>query len=140
MYPNGMRPLTRAPGVLRIVKMRAFVVEDDPDFRDLVREILEGAGWTVDLADDGIAALSRIRSVIPDLIVLDLNMPNLDGTEVLRLLRATQVGRQIPVLVATGSRVDDEVRGLASAVLVKPFAVAEMLSVIRALIPASRVS
>ncbi len=119
--------------------MRAFVVEDDPDFRDLVQQVLQGAGWTVDLADDGIAALSTIRRVIPDLIVLDLMMPNLDGVEVLRLLRSTEVGRRIPVLVATGSRVDDEVRDLASAVLVKPFAVEEMLSVIRALVPASHV-
>ncbi len=114
--------------------MRAFVVEDDPDFRELVREVLVREGWTVDVADDGIAALSRIRRVIPDLIILDLMMPNLDGIEVLKLLRSTEVGRRIPVVVATGTRVDDEVRQLASAVLVKPFAIDELVRVATSLV------
>lgn len=114
--------------------MRAFVVEDDPEFRELVREVLEGAGWTVDVADDGIAALSRIRRVIPDVIILDLMMPNLDGVEVLKLLRSTEVGRGIPVVVATGARVEEEVRGLASAVLVKPFAVGDLVRVVTGLV------
>ena len=112
--------------------MRAFVVEDDPDFRELVRDVLERAGWVVDVADDGIAALGRIRHVIPDVIVLDLVMPNLDGVEVLKLLRSTEVGRQIPIVVTTGARVDATVRDLASAVLVKPFAMSEMLRAIDA--------
>jgi CheY-like chemotaxis protein len=110
--------------------MRAFVVEDDADLRELVREVLEDAGWTVDVADDGIAALGRIRHVIPDVIILDLMMPNLDGIEVLKLLRSTEVGRQIPVVVTTGARVDDAVRELASAVLVKPVDIAEMMRVV----------
>jgi DNA-binding response OmpR family regulator len=114
--------------------MRAFVVEDDPDFRELARDVLERAGWTVDVADDGIAALGRIRRVIPDVIVLDLMMPNLDGVEVLKLLRSTEVGSRIPVVVATGARMDDSVRSLASAVLVKPFDIAELLRVVTSLV------
>jgi CheY-like chemotaxis protein len=113
--------------------MHAFVVEDDPDFRELARDLLERAGWTVDAAEDGFAALSQIRRVIPDLILLDLHMPNLDGTGVLSLLRSTEVGRQIPVLVMTGAHVDDEVRELASAVLVKPFARADLLRAVERL-------
>ena len=113
--------------------MRAIVVEDDPDFREMIRTVLEGAGWSVDVADDGIAALSRIRRVIPDVIVLDLAMPNLDGCEVLKLLRSTEVGRRIPVLVATGARVDDEVRELASAVLMKPFEIPQLLGAVHRL-------
>ena len=113
--------------------MRAFVVEDDPDFRELVRTVLDGAGWTVDVADDGIAALSRLRHVLPDVIILDLAMPNLDGAEVLRLLRSTEVGRRIPVLVATGERVEDDVRELASAVLLKPFQIPELLRAVQQL-------
>src|SRR5512133_3423714 len=99
--------------------MRAFVVEDDPDFRELVRDVLEQAGWSVELADDGIAALSAIRRTIPDVIILDLRMPNLDGLQVLKLLRSTDVGRRIPVIVATGSHPGDDVRALATAVLEK---------------------
>src|SRR5512141_2704456 len=114
--------------------MRAFVVEDDPDFRELVRDVLDGAGWDVDVADDGIAALSGIRRVIPDLIILDLKMPNLGGLDVLKLLRSTEVGSRIPVLVATGARVDDDVRALASAILLKPFAVSDLLRVIDELV------
>jgi CheY-like chemotaxis protein len=128
--------LKQAPGVLRVKGMRAFVVEDDPDFRDLVCQVLERAGWTVDLADDGISALGRIRSVIPDVIVLDLMMPNLGGVEVLKLLRSTEVGRRIPVVIATGTRMDDSVRALASAVLVKPFEMSELLRVVHSLAPA----
>lgn len=106
---------------------RAFVVEDDPEFRELVKDVLERAGWTVDMAEDGIAALSRIRRVIPDLIVLDLLMPNLDGVEVLKLIRSTEVGRRIPVVVTTGASVDSVVRELASKVLLKPFDVRELM-------------
>jgi CheY-like chemotaxis protein len=114
--------------------MRAFVVEDDPDFRELVRDVLQGAGWDVEVADDGIAALSGIRRVIPDVIVLDVRMPNLDGVEVLKLLRSTEVGRRIPVLVATGAQPTQAIRALASAVLVKPFDVAELLRVVGELV------
>jgi DNA-binding response OmpR family regulator len=110
--------------------MRAFVVEDDPEFRDALTYVLEQAGWEVDAADDGIAALGRIRRVIPDVIVLDLRMPNLDGVEVLKLLRSTDVGRRIPVVVVTGGTVEPSVRALATATLVKPFAMDELLRVV----------
>ena len=109
--------------------MRAFVVDDDADFREIVRELLEGAGFEVDVGDDGLAALASIRHVIPDLIVLDLRMPNLGGLDVLKLLRSTEVGRQIPVVVTTGGTVDDTVRALATAVLVKPFSMQDLLRV-----------
>ena len=110
--------------------MRAFVVEDDPEFRDVLTYVLEQAGWDVDVADDGIAALGRIRRVIPDVIVLDLRMPNLDGVEVLKLLRSTDVGRRIPVVVATGATIEPSVRALATATLVKPFSMDELLRVV----------
>jgi DNA-binding response OmpR family regulator len=113
--------------------MRAFVVEDDPDFRNTLADVLESVGWTVDLAEDGIAALGRIHRVIPDLITLDLSMPNLGGLQVLKLLRSTEVGRRIPVVVITGVNADDSVRGLASLVLVKPIDFAGMMQAIRTL-------
>jgi CheY-like chemotaxis protein len=107
--------------------MRAFVVEDDAEFRELVTDVLQSAGFTVDAADDGIAALGTIRHVIPDVIVLDLRMPNLDGVEVLKLLRSTDVGRRIPVVVMSGAPIDPSVRALASAVLQKPFPIEDLL-------------
>lgn len=107
--------------------MRAVVVEDDHDFRNLLADALESVGWTVDLAEDGIAALGCIHRAIPDLITLDLSMPSLGGLEVLRLLRSTAVGRRIPVVVITGVTADAAVRELASRVLVKPIDSQEMM-------------
>jgi len=109
--------------------MRAFVVEDDPDVRDTVADVLEMNGWTVQTAEDGIAALGCIHRTTPDLVILDLLMPNLGGVEVLRLLRSTEAGRDIPVVVLTGAPVEDCVRKLASVVLVKPFNSAELMRV-----------
>jgi DNA-binding response OmpR family regulator len=71
--------------------MRAFVVEDEPEFRNALAEVLESVGWTVNLMEDGIAALGWIHRTIPDLITLDISMPNLGGLPVLRLLRSTEV-------------------------------------------------
>ena len=110
--------------------MHAFVVEDDPDLRELTSGALERAGWTVDVVEDGLAALGSIRHVIPQVIVLDLRMPNLSGGEVLKLLRSTEVGRQIPVVVTTGAVIDDSVRALATAILVKPFSLDDLLRVV----------
>ena len=110
--------------------MHAFVVDDDPDLRALACGALQSAGWTVDAVDDGLAALGTIRRVIPQVIVLDLRMPNLSGLEVLKLLRATEVGRQIPVVVTTGAVVEDSVRALATAILVKPFSLVDLLRVV----------
>jgi len=110
--------------------MHAFVVEDDPDLRELTSGALERAGWTVDVVEDGLAALGSIRHVIPQVIVLDLRMPNLSGGDVLKLLRSTEVGRQIPVVVTTGAVIDDSVRALATAILVKPFSLDDLLRVV----------
>jgi CheY-like chemotaxis protein len=99
--------------------MLALVVEDENDQREVLRETLEGAGWTVEVAEDGIAALGRLRRVEPDVILLDLKMPNMDGTTMLKMLRCA--GIAIPVIVTTGSEADLGVRALAKCVLAKPF-------------------
>ena len=106
--------------------MIAFVIEDERDQRNLVREELEGAGWTVEVAEDGIAALGRIRRVPPDVILLDLRMPRLDGIQMLKMLRSNVVERAIPVIITTGSEVASCVRLLANCVLMKPFSSDEL--------------
>lgn len=111
--------------------MRAVVIEDDPLQRALARDLLERAGWTVEVAEDGIAGLGRARRSIPDVIVLDLRMPRMDGAAVLEFLRSTEHGRAIPVVVTTGANVTDRVRGLASLVLHKPFAPADLLRAVQ---------
>ncbi len=106
--------------------MMAFVVEDERDQRNLIREALEEAGWTVEVAEDGIAALGRLRRVQPDVILLDLRMPRLDGIQMLKRLRSNVVERAIPVILTTGSEVASCVRLLANCVLVKPFSSDEL--------------
>ncbi len=110
--------------------MLAFVVEDEKDQRNLVRDALEQAGWTVELAEDGIAALGRIRRVQPNVILLDLQMPNLGGFEMLKMLRSSEAGRAIPVIVTTGNAVSKGVRALADDVLAKPFSGDELIEAI----------
>lgn len=110
--------------------MIAVVVEDERDQRDLVREALERAGWTVELAEDGIAALGRLRRVEADVILLDLRMPHLDGVEMLKMLRSDRAGRTIPVIVTTAIEVNPDVRALADGVLVKPFSAKELVAAV----------
>ncbi len=117
--------------------MRALVVEDDPDCRNALADILESAGWRVDLVEDGIAALGCIHRFVPDLITLDLSLPNLGGFQVLKLLRSTEVGRRVPVIVTTGTTADASVHELASLVLVKPIRPARMMHAIKTVSRAS---
>jgi CheY-like chemotaxis protein len=106
--------------------MIAFVIEDEAEQRNLVREELEGAGWTVEVAEDGIAALGRIRRVQPDVILLDLRLPRLDGIQMLKMLKSSVVERAIPVIITTGGEVASGVRLLANCVLQKPFSSDEL--------------
>lgn len=111
--------------------MIALVVDDEPDQRELVRQVLEGEGWTVELAEDGIGAIGSIPRVQPDVVVLDIRMPQLDGGGVLQMLRAQPAGRKVRVVVATGGEVEDRWRELADAVLRKPFRPEDLLAAVR---------
>jgi two-component system OmpR family response regulator len=115
--------------------MRVLVIEDDPDMASVLCRGLGEEGWAVDVAETGQAGLQAARNGDPDVVVLDLGLPDLDGLTVLSRLR--ECGRQEPVLVLTArDGVDDRVRGLdqgADDYLVKPFAFAELLARLRAL-------
>jgi Amt family ammonium transporter len=78
-----------------------LVVEDDQTTREMLRKMLEKEGWHVDDVDNGAAALRQVAERQPDLILLDLMMPTLDGFEVVAALRATQIWRSIPIVVLT---------------------------------------
>ena len=116
--------------------MRILVVEDDRSVRDALDRALRAQGIEVVTAGDGLAALSAIAAHDPDLVVLDLGLPGMDGLAVCRRLRAD--GHDRPVLVLTArDGVDDRVTGLdvgADDYLVKPFALEELLARIRALL------
>ena len=116
--------------------IRILAVDDDPKVLSLMRRGLSFAGYVVDLAADGEEALSVVREVRPDLVVLDIMLPGLDGVEVCRRLRAS--ARELPILMLTAKDdVPDRVAGLdagADDYLVKPFAFDELLARIRALL------
>jgi two-component system, OmpR family, response regulator MprA len=119
---------------------RVLVVDDDPDVREAVETALELEGHTVTTATDGLAALKRLGQTEFDAVVLDVLMPNLDGFEVCRRLRAS--GNRTPVLILTArDSEEDTIRGLdlgADDYLVKPFALGELLARMRALLRRTR--
>jgi Amt family ammonium transporter len=80
---------------------RILVVEDDPTTREMLRRMLEREGWAVAEAENGEAALGRVAERRPDLILLDLMMPKMDGFEVIGALRSTAIWRSIPIVVLT---------------------------------------
>jgi two-component system response regulator MprA len=114
---------------------RVLVVEDDVDIADVVRRSLRNEGYEVRTAADGVAALDAASEFVPDLVVLDLGLPRLDGVEVCRRLRAEG---DVPILILTArAETPDRVVGLDSGAddyLVKPFERQELLARIRALL------
>jgi DNA-binding response OmpR family regulator len=112
-----------------------LVVEDDADIADVLRRSLRHEGYDVRTADDGVQALDAAVEFVPDLVVLDLGLPRLDGVEVCRRLRAEG---DVPILILTArTETDDRVEGLDSGAddyLVKPFERDELLARIRALL------
>ena len=87
-----------------------LVVEDDPATREVVRRALERDGWIVFEADNGRRALESLKRAAPDLIVLDLMMPEMDGFEFMAELRRSESGRRIPVVVVTAKEITAEDR------------------------------
>ena len=116
-------------------KARVLVVEDDPDIGDVVRRSLRREGYDVRLAEDGGTALDEAAVFEPDAVVLDLGLPQVDGIEVSRRLRADG---DVPILMLTArDSVDSRVEGLDSGAddyLVKPFDLQELLARLRALL------
>jgi DNA-binding response OmpR family regulator len=115
---------------------RILVVEDNPDLAYGLRNNLEIEGYDVDVVDDGAQGLARARAGGPDLIILDLMLPGLDGYRVLRALR--DEGRRMPILILTARGEEaDKVRGLrlgADDYVTKPFGVLELLARVEALL------
>jgi len=90
-----------------------LVVEDNPLNRELVVDLLEGAGYTVLQADEGVGLLERVKAAQPGLILLDLQLPGLDGVTLARQLKADRATREIPVLAMTAyARLEDQERAM----------------------------
>jgi two-component system, OmpR family, response regulator MprA len=114
---------------------RVLVVEDDADIADVLRRSLRNEGYEVKTSADGVEALDLAAGFVPDLVVLDLGLPRLDGVEVCRRLREDG---DVPILILTArDAVDSRVEGLDSGAddyLVKPFEREELLARLRALL------
>ena len=116
--------------------MFALVVDDERSVRDALSRALRSEGYDVQLAASGGEALGLLADRSPDVIVLDVGMPGLDGLETCRLIRAK--GDEVPILMLTArSGVSDRVAGLdagADDYLVKPFALEELMARLRAML------
>ena len=114
---------------------RVLVVEDDADIAGVLRRSLDKEGYDVRVAGDGEAALDQSAAFNPDLVILDLGLPKLDGIEVARRLRSAD---DVPILMLTArDAVESRVEGLDSGAddyLVKPFERQELLARLRALL------
>lgn len=122
--------------IMLTMKRRILVVDDDERIAASVRRALAYEGYDVDVAHDGPGAIAAVRDTPPDLVVLDVMLPGIDGVEVCRRLRAA--GDDVAVLMLTAkTSVPDRVQGLdagADDYLVKPFAYDELLARVRTLL------
>lgn len=116
-----------------------LIVEDDPHVAGLLRSALELEGhddWAIDILSDGRAALLRAQQTAPRLVLLDVRLPDMDGAEVYRLLRATPGAERCHVVFLTASTsLDLSLRGVDGGVLLrKPFDVEQVIALVSALL------
>lgn len=113
--------------------MQILLVEDDAALVDALKKALVTGGFAVNCLSKGKQAIASVKTELPDMVILDLGLPDIDGLEVMRSMRATSV--DLPILILTArSSLDDKIAGLdmgADDYLVKPFDVDELLARIR---------
>lgn len=115
-----------------------YIVEDDPGIREIETIALKNSNYTVAAFDRASAFFSRMEDILPDLVLLDLMLPDQDGFAIIRQIRKTPLTAKIPVIMVTARTTEmDLVKGLDSGAddyIRKPFSVMELLSRIRALL------
>jgi two-component system, cell cycle response regulator DivK len=120
---------------------RILLVEDDPLSLKLMRDVLQASGYETGEESNGLDALDRVASFIPQLIVIDIGLPGLDGVETTRRLKSSPETAAIPVVAVTAyARPVDEQRmrdAGCDAHLVKPLRFAQFVDVVRSLMPSS---
>jgi two-component system phosphate regulon response regulator PhoB len=110
-----------------------LIVDDEPDLAGLLAYNLERAGFSTTLAHTGAEALKHVRARRPDLVLLDLMLPDMDGADVYRQLRADPATSALPVLVLS-ARPDAHSRVSGVEVMLKPFRIQEVVARVRALL------
>jgi len=121
---------------------RVLVIDDDPDVLSFVTRSLEAEGFDVRTAADGRGGLALATTIAPDLVLLDLSLPDLDGYEILRALQTGAVTSHVPIVLLTiANSVEDLVRGLdagADDYVTKPFAIEELMARVGSVLRRSR--
>src|SRR5919106_5374492 len=118
------------------MRKNILVVEDEKDIIEVLRYYLEKDNYRVHVAEDGFTALEIAEKVVPNLIILDLMLPRLDGTEVCKRLKADERLKEIPIIMLTAKAEEaDKVRGLetgADDYVTKPFSAKELMARVKA--------
>jgi DNA-binding response OmpR family regulator len=117
-----------------------LLIEDEPNIVEAIRFILARDGWRVDTHADGRTAVAAVQKTRPDVVILDVMLPNRSGFEILRELRSLEASATLPVLMLT-ARGQNKDRELAesygvSRFMTKPFSNSEVLEIMRELAPA----
>jgi DNA-binding response OmpR family regulator len=125
--------------MLKNAKTRVLIVEDEPDIAGLMKHALERGGeMNVEIVGTGAAALKTVMDEPPDLVLLDLNLPFIDGVEVCRLLRGRPSSAAVPIIMVTARTGEpDRVLGLdagADDYVTKPFSLRELVARVRAVL------
>ena len=122
-------------------KKTILIVEDDEDIQQLVGYNLIKAGYLVEYGDSGEQALEKIKNQLPDLILLDLMLPGIDGTELCRLVRSDAQSSEIPIIMLTAKGEEsDIINGLehgADDYITKPFSPKILISRVKAVLRCS---
>ena len=120
------------------VQRRVLVVDDQAEILDLTCSVLDAAGYRVRRAENGLQALDRLADQPCDLVLLDINMPGMDGWEVLRLIRADDALARLPVVMfSVKGELGDKIQGMQEGAvdyITKPFEVDELLARVRRLL------
>lgn len=122
-------------------KARLLIVDDEVDLLDMLRVVLTSNGFEVVTADSGMKALMLADDASPDAILLDVMMGEMDGWEVLKLLKLDEKTRDVPVIILSArTETHDKIRGLqegASDYITKPFSVKELIERVGRVLDAS---
>lgn len=120
-----------------------YVVEDDKNIQEIEAFALRGSGFTVEGFDDAAQFFDAIKAGVPDLVILDVMLPDMDGISIVKKLRSNKDTARIPVLMVTAKTMEiDKVKGLDSGAddyMTKPFGVMELISRVKALLRRSNV-
>lgn len=122
------------------MKKSILLVDDEPGLRDLLRAMLQLGGFEVIEAEDGLDALDKLEMFVPDVMILDVMMPNMDGVTLCKQLRSSSQFATLPIIMLSGKTQFQAVQeGLAAGAdryLCKPITVNELIQNVRELLPA----